>query len=183
VATLLTGRLLVATPGLRDENFARAVVLVLGHDADGALGVVLNRPSRTAVGAVLPGWEAAVGAPDVLFGGGPVGTSSAIGVGWCTGTVPAGFLPFEGQLGTIDLDADPLALAAGLRAVRIFAGYAGWSAGQLEREIDEGGWFVLEALPGDAFSADPEALYAQVLRRQQGRVALASTAPLDPSLN
>ena len=177
------GRLLVATPGVGDPHFSRTVVLLLGADGDGCLGVVLNRPSRTPVEAVLPQWAAHVSAPEVLFGGGPVAPASAIGVGWCPGEPPAGFLPFAGRFGTLDLDADPAVLTVGVAATRIFAGYAGWSAGQLEQEIAAGGWYVVPAARDDVFAPAPATLYPRVLRRQGGRTAFAATAPPDPSLN
>jgi putative transcriptional regulator len=67
--------------------------------------------------------------------------------------------------------------------VRVFAGYAGWSPGQLEAEVEEGAWWVLEALPADAFTARPEQLWSQVLRRQGAPLAFAAGYPADPSLN
>ena len=74
------GSLLVATPALVDPNFAHTVVLLLDHDEDGALGVVLNRPSPVSVEEVLPGWDAVLAGPGVLFQGGPVATDSALAV-------------------------------------------------------------------------------------------------------
>ena len=76
------GRLLVATPSLVDPNFANAVVLLLDHDGDGSLGVVLNRPSAITVAAVLPDWAGSVDPPEVLFEGGPVSTDAAPGGLW-----------------------------------------------------------------------------------------------------
>ena len=94
----LTGQLLVATPALRDPNFDRSVVLVLGHEQSGALGVVLNRATGTAVGEVLPGWDALAREPAVLFEGGPVQPDSAICVAWARPGV-AGFLGFSRVVG------------------------------------------------------------------------------------
>ena len=178
------GRLLVATPQLTDPHFARTVVLLLQHDADeGALGVVLTRPSGTGVAEVVPSWEGLAAGPPVVFSGGPVQPEAAI----CLGRVAAGtgasaaFAPLrEPQLGTVDLDAPP---TAGLRHVRLFAGYSGWGAGQLEAEVDEGAWWVLDALPGDAFAPRPDQLWGDVLRRQGLPLAFQVTATEDPSLN
>src|SRR5688572_22313762 len=135
-----TGNLLVAMPTLRDPHFERTVVFLLAHEADGALGVVLNRPTGVSVSEVLPGWEALVSGPSVLFEGGPVGADSAICVARARAGV-AGFVGFSrvvGQIGTIDLSREPAKVAERLEYVRVFHGYAGWSAGQLEQEITEG---------------------------------------------
>ncbi len=180
---VLAGRLLVATPVLTEGPFRRTVVLLLRHgDDEGALGVVLNRPSEADLADVLPDWERRASAPTVVFEGGPVQATAAI----CLGRLRPGAAPsptyavLRPGLATVDLDADP---AEGLDVVRIFAGYAGWSSGQLEAEVAEGAWWVLDALPGDAFTAAPELLWRQVLRRQGMPLAMAASYPDDPSLN
>ena len=182
------GRLLVATPELVEPTFARTVLLLLQHgDDDGALGVVLDRPSGTAVGEVLPSWSAAVAAPAVVFVGGPVQPEAAICLGLSrTGSGPSPHLaplPGDPLLTTVDLDADPLLVQPLVRGLRVFAGCAGWSPGQLEGEVEEGSWWVLDSLPGDAFVPAPELLWRQVLRRQRGRLALYATWPDDASEN
>ena len=184
------GQLVVATPQLGDPNFARTVVLLLQADEeDGALGLVLNRPSGTDVAEVLPDWSALAAGPAVVFTGGPVQPNAAIclGRGRVGGTQVGSFSVLEGvpgtSLGTVDLDAPPEDLLPAVAAVRVFAGYAGWGAGQLEAEVEEGAWWVLDALPADAFSADPEQLWADVLRRQGAPIAFAANYPADPSLN
>jgi putative transcriptional regulator len=184
------GQLVVATPSLLDPNFARTVVLLLQADADdGALGLVLNRPSGTEVGEVLPDWHPLAADPPVVFSGGPVQPNAAIclGHGRVGGPPVAAFSILEGvpgtSIGTVDLDASPADLVPAVLQVRLFAGYAGWGAGQLEAEVEEGAWWVLDALPADAFSPDPEQLWADVLRRQGAPIAFAASYPADPSLN
>ena len=181
----LTGHLLVAMPTLSDPNFDRTVVFLLAHEADGALGVVLNRPTDALVGDVLPGWETLVREPAVLFEGGPVGTDSAICVARARAGV-AGFVGFSrvmGQIGTVDLSRDPARVGQRLERVRVYHGYAGWGAGQLEREIEEGSWFVFEALPSDPFLIQPEDLWPLVLRRQGGMTSAVANYPADIHLN
>ncbi|GAB3224780.1 YqgE/AlgH family protein [Kineococcus gypseus] len=186
----LTGRLLLATPSLTDPNFHRAVVLVLNHDEDGALGVVVNRPMEVDVDAVLPGWQAFATAPGKLFQGGPVALDSALGLVAVPGDRPdpAGVRRVFGSVGLgsvglVDLDTPPEAVVEELAGLRIFAGYAGWGAGQLEGEIAEDAWFVLPAEARDAFSDTPERLWADVLRRQGGDLALVASFPADASMN
>lgn len=182
------GQLVVATPALSDPSFARSVVLLLQADAeDGALGLVVNRPTGTGVDEVLPDWAVLAAPPDVVFAGGPVQPDAAVCLGRARpGGPPSGaFAPLEGlaSLGTVDLDSAPDDLVATLEQVRLFAGYAGWSAGQLESEVEEGAWFVLDALPVDAFSPAPEQLWGDVLRRQGPPIAFAASYPPDPTLN
>ena len=190
-----TGRLLVATPALSDPNFERAVILLLQvDDEDGALGLVLNRPSDTGVSEVLPGWDALAQAPEVVFQGGPVQPQAAIclgrgrpGLAGVGASAVAAWSSLDGSpsglLGTVDLDVEPDELSPVVDAVRVFAGYAGWAAGQLEAEVEEGSWWVLDALPGDAFSPTPAGLWRQVLRRQGPPLAFATTYPDDPTDN
>lgn len=181
----LTGRLLVATPTLQDPNFRRTVVLMLEHGDDGGLGIVVNRPLEVDVSAVLPAWQAYTTRPGRLFQGGPVQLDSALGLVAVPGDgeEPDGVRRILGSLGLVDLDSRPEELVGGLAGLRIFAGYAGWSAGQLEGEIDEGAWYVVDLEPRDPFTDRPEGLWRQVLRRQLGDLALVSTFPDDPSLN
>lgn len=182
---LSAGVLLVATPALSDPSFAETVVLLLDVDADGALGVVLNRPSPVLVGDVLGGWGEAVSEPEVLFRGGPVSTEGALAVGRLgdPAAPPAGFRPVVGELGVVDLDAPVDVVEPALSDLRIFAGYAGWGAGQLEAEVEEGSWYVLPAEPADVFGPDPRALRREVLRRQPGELAWHATRPADVTLN
>ena len=186
----LAGRLLVATPMLGDPNFRRTVVLVVEHETEqGTLGVVLNRPTKVPVGQVLEPWSELATDPSVVFNGGPVSPNSALAIAHVPGTdEPVGWHPLDGapavaRLGLVDLDAPPGLLAAAIVSLRVYAGYAGWSAGQLKGEIEEGAWYVLPAQPGDVFAAEPGELWRQVLRRQQDDLAFVATYPDDPTLN
>jgi putative transcriptional regulator len=184
VGDSIRGRLLVATPTLYDPNFFRTVVLVLEHGEDGALGVVLNRPSETAVGESLPDWSSVASDPGVVFAGGPVSPDAAIGLARTGAADQAdGWAPLFGHLGTVDLGRPPPDVPVDVQNLRVFAGYAGWSAGQLDGEVESGGWFVLDAAPDDVFTSAPSALWAAVLRRQGGRLAMFANAPAHPSLN
>ncbi len=180
----LGGRLLVASPLLGDPNFERSVVLMLDHDGSGALGVILNRASEVAVADILPDWADVVAAPDVVFSGGPVSQDSALAVvGVGAGVRSPGVRPVAAELAVLDLDASPERVAPALRSMRVFAGYAGWSAGQLEGEVAEGAWFVVDAGPLDVFCADPADLWRRVLARQPPPLAWAATYPPDPTWN
>ena len=184
MADLRAGHLLVATPMLLDPNFAETVVLLLDADENGALGVVLNRPSAVPVAEVLEAWARVVAEPDVLFQGGPVSTEGALAVGRLRSAddAPVGFREVADDLGVIDLDTPVELVDGSLSGMRIFAGYAGWGAEQLEGEIEEGSWYVVPALAPDVFREDPADLWREVMRRQPGELAWHSTRPLDPNL-
>ncbi|MCX5199628.1 YqgE/AlgH family protein [Streptomyces sp. NBC_00249] len=180
----LTGRLLVATPALADPNFDRAVVLLLDHDEQGSLGVVLNRPTPIDVRDILLPWAPLAGDPGVVFQGGPVALDSALGVAVIPGEEgPLGWRRVHGAIGLVDLEAPPELLAAALGGLRIFAGYSGWGPGQLEVELGDGAWYVVDSEPGDVSFPDPERLWRAVLRRQRSELAMVATYLDDPSLN
>jgi putative transcriptional regulator len=178
------GRLLVATPTLQDPNFSRTVVLMLEHSEEGALGVVLNRPSELALAEALPEWGDLAATPPVVFAGGPVSPESAIGLGRCdTDGAVDGWAPVGLGVGTVDLGRAPRDLPVRVEEVRVFAGYAGWTSGQLDAELAVDGWFVVDADPLDAFAAQPDQLWTSILRRQRGRLAVFANAPPNPSVN
>lgn len=181
----LQGKLLVAAPSLLDPNFTRTVVLMLAHGDQGAIGLVLNRPTVTKVASPLPGWDDLATAPAVVFVGGPVreGTICLAKVKSEVSVPSSGYLPLQGPLGTVDLEADPALVAPWMDRLRIFAGYAGWGEGQLESEMETGSWWALDATEDDIFCEEPSQLWKNVLRRQGGLLALASGYPPDPSLN
>ena len=180
--TSTRARLLVATPELVDSNFHRSVVLVLEHTDDGALGVVLNRPRLVSGGDAVPQWADRLAFPSRLHSGGPVSEDSVIGLALGPAGGIDGLSPLLGQLGVVDLHRSPEELPD-VEPVRLFAGYSGWSAGQLEAELLAGGWIVVDALPEDALTPSPEELWQAVLGRQPGLLGHLAGYPDDPRLN
>jgi putative transcriptional regulator len=185
----LKGKLLVASPMMREPTFARTVISVLEHNDDGALGVVINRPGDASLLDVVPPVAELASQPAVLFSGGPVEPQAAIALGVLMidppvlDNVSPGWRAVVHPVVTVDLDVDPDLLATSLRELRVFAGYAGWSAGQLEGEIAQGAWYVVESLPLDAFDAVPGRLWSAVLRRQPWPLSAVATCPVDPTMN
>lgn len=165
-------RLLVATPELEDPNFWRSVVVLLEHRTEGAMGVVLNRPTAHDLDEALPGWGDLSAGPAVLFAGGPVGDLTGIAL----------TADRQGAPEIVDLNIDPTTaqIPAG---VRIFLGYAGWDPGQLEAEVGSGAWVTADTLPGDILTSRPDLLWRQVLRRQGGRTAWLANVPADLRVN
>lgn len=185
--TSTTGRLLLAEPMLGDPNFDRTVVLMIEHSEEGALGLVLNRPTEVPVRDALPSWDRVATEPAVLHVGGPVEELS----GWCLAQLldpiddggRPGFVPVLGRVGLLDLELDPDDVAADLRAARLYAGYSGWGPGQLEAELAEDAWIVVDAAEDDPFQPDSAALWQRILARQGGHLARLSLFPRHPSLN
>jgi len=182
------GSLLIASATLVDPNFARCVLLMIEANDEGSLGVILNQPSETPVGEVLDQWRDVVNPPGVFFRGGPVELNAALGLGALVDTVqpddaPLGWRQVTGPLGLIDLDAQPDEFLGRLRGLRIYAGYAGWGAGQLDAEIAEGSWHVVPAHRSDLFSDHPDRLWREILRRQPPPLSMLATLPEDATLN
>jgi putative transcriptional regulator len=169
------GHLLIAAPSLFDY-FRRTVVLVLEHTPDGAMGVVLGRSSDTRVAEAVPVLADLPGADDVVYLGGPVSPQSVVALGDFGQPDEAG-TQVVGSLGTLDPDGTN----ESLRRVRVYAGYAGWSPGQLDGELEQGAWIVQDADPEDPFRAGD--IWADALARKGGRYRLMATMPADPSLN
>ncbi len=179
----LRGKLLVATPPLADPNFDRTVVLVLEHGEEGALGLVINRPSETPLASVLPDWHEPASPPGVVFSGGPVAPEAVIALARGGSAATPGWVPVLDEIGSVDVGMDPADIGVPIRALRVFVGYAGWAEGQLDAELAQGAWFVVPALPDDPFTLQPDRLWYQVLRRQRGRLAMFAHCPADASVN
>jgi putative transcriptional regulator len=181
------GSLLISSATLVDPNFARCVLLVLESNEDGSLGVILNNPSETPVDEVLVQWRDVVNPPGVFFRGGPVELNAALALGALLDRsaedAPSGWRQVSGTLGMIDLDCPPDDFLGRLSGLRIYAGYAGWGAGQLDDEIAEGSWHVVPAQRSDLFSDNPDRLWHDILRRQPPPLSMLATLPADASLN
>jgi putative transcriptional regulator len=185
-ATPTKGRLLLATPPLADPNFDRTVIYVLEHHDDGALGLVLNRPSLEELGAPLDAWVDLQSDPSRVFVGGPVEPDALIALARTRQPMdePDEHLaPLNGDIASADLASDPEEVIPAISALRVFRGYSGWGPGQLEGEIEAGAWMVLDLDPTDLFTPDPDGLWRDVLRRQPGRLSWLAEVPDDLSSN
>jgi putative transcriptional regulator len=176
------GQLLIAGPTLGDPNFWRTVVLVVEHNDEGALGLVLNRPSEATVGDALPELAELVDPDDDVLIGGPVQQSAVIVLAEFEDPGDAALLAFD-DIGILGTAGSPEELTAGVRAARAFAGHAGWGPGQLDGELERGDWILEPARRSDAFAADPRELWGEVLTRKGGTFALIARMPPDPSMN
>jgi putative transcriptional regulator len=178
----LRGKLLLAAPTLQDPNFRRTVVLVSEHTEEGAMGVVLNRPSQVTVAEAVPQLGDAVDDSGPVFVGGPVAPNSIVFLAEFSEPELAAMIVF-GRIGFPAASSEVEDLAEATDRTRVFAGYAGWGPGQLDAEVDNDDWITEPALPEDVFTDQPAALWSTVLTRKGGRFALVATMPPDPSLN
>jgi len=177
------GRLLVASPSLVDPNFRRAVVLMLEHSSEGALGLVLNRPTPLVAREALPGALAdAMPEAERVHEGGPVQPEAVIVLADFEDTTLAASVAFE-TVGILDPEADASRLEDGVRELRAYGGYAGWGEGQLEQEVGEEAWIDAEPALEDVFGDDPDGLWSRVLERKGGTWRLIARMPENPSVN
>lgn len=193
---VVAGGLLIAMPVLADPNFSHTVVFLLEHSSAGTVGVVLNRPSEVTLEHVLPTWAPLATGSEFFHVGGPCQTDAALCLargelldaraGLDVGRAElaaVGLKPTGAGVYLADLDVDPVPSAQLISDIRVFAGYAGWSAGQLSAEIVEGAWLCLPSVPEDVFTTTPASLWRNVLSRQRGPLGILRSAPEDPSLN
>ncbi|MSO96089.1 MAG: DUF179 domain-containing protein [Thermoleophilia bacterium] len=178
----LRGQLLIAGPDLLDPNFRRSVILVGEHGEEGAMGVILNRPSPVSVADAVPPLTEIVEEGELVYIGGPVQPQAIVVLGDFGDTAEAAALVLD-SIGFLPGEIEAAADIASLTRARVFAGYAGWGPHQLEGEIAEESWILEPALAEDVFTAEADHLWSTVLRRKGGAFAVLALMPPDPSRN
>lgn len=173
-----TGQLLIAHPSMLDPNFRRSVLFISSHDAEeGATGVILNRPLDKQVSEIVPD-EAPKALADVpVYLGGPVGTNELMfaALEWKNGDA----LTLDQNLALLETD-----LPNDKRhAVRAFVGYAGWTPGQLEKELEQHAWLLQKPDPAALAPERLPKLWFEIMRGLGPWFKLLAAAPDDPSLN
>ena len=178
----LKGKLLIASPSIYDGNFRQTVVLIAEHNDDGAMGVVLNRPSETSIGEAAPQLSSVTDAGDPVYVGGPVQPSSVIVLAEFEDPADAA-LTILGDIGFVGVGSELDDVGERVRRARVFAGHSGWAPEQLEAEMERDDWIVEAAARDEIFSADAGELWQQVLARKGGQFAVMARMPFDPSVN
>jgi putative transcriptional regulator len=179
------GIFLVASPALRDPNFRQAVVLLCEHGSEGALGVVVNRPTGMLITEALPHIPILEGQRHVLFSGGPVQQNQVLILYRLVNKPTETHHVFDG----VYLGGDESCLErvltspAGTEGFRAYAGYSGWGPGQLENEMKTGSWITLPADPVSVFQKDPASVWSDIVRSIGKPYELYAEMPVDPSLN
>ncbi|WP_424809209.1 YqgE/AlgH family protein [Rhodococcus sp. 27YEA15] len=181
------GSLLVSSTDLTDPAFRRTVVYMIEHNDAGSLGVVVNRPSGTVVRNVLPQWAPLTTHTSALYIGGPVKRDSALCLGTARNGVDidgvSGLRRVDGKVVMVDLDSDPAVIAPLVEGIRIFAGYSGWTIGQLDSELERDDWMVISSLPSDVMSPPHVDVWAGVLRRQPLPLSMLASHPIELERN
>jgi putative transcriptional regulator len=177
----LRGQLLIAGPTLLDPNFHRSVVLICAHSDEGALGLVLNRPSPLEIGDAVPELDDALGDSGRLWIGGPVQESGVVLL--ADFVDPGESLMVAGDLGLVTDGATLGDLALRTRRLRAYLGHSGWGPGQLESELERDDWIVAPLRAAEPFDDDAGDLWAGALSELGGRYALLARMPEDPSAN
>jgi len=177
----LKGHLLISSGGLFDPNFRHTVVLIGEHGAEGAVGVVINRPLDMTVEEAVPPLAELVASGEALYEGGPVQPTSPVLLAQVAEPHTPD-VPIFGQIGFLTGDVTS-EIGSALSRARVYAGYSGWGPGQLEAELEEESWIVDAAREEDVFDDDPETLWSRVLRRKGPEYRHISRMPFDPGMN
>ena len=169
----LTNQFLIAMPGMADDNFSRTVVYLCEHSKNGALGLVINRPTDITLKSLFEKVELSLDRDELaqqpVFFGGPVQTERGFVLHEKTGTEQS---PYTSTLsiagGGLEMTTskdvlEALANGAGPRRLMVTLGYSGWSAGQLEEEIGRNGWLTVDADPKVIFDTPVEERYQRAL--------------------
>jgi len=171
------GKVLVATPDTKDPHFARAVILLIAYAPDdGAMGLILNHPltvDQMDDNSPIASWTESSQPPSTIFLGGPVEPN-----GYICMTPDSASLS---GLRSVDIESiSPVHLD---RPHRVYRGYSGWAAGQLEDEVTFKSWYVVESRSTDLLTKSPDTLWNDVLQRQDGPLKKLGMFPLDPEVN
>ncbi|GIW55934.1 MAG: UPF0301 protein [Nitrospiraceae bacterium] len=185
MAPLGKGVFLVASPALRDPNFRQTVVLLCEHGPEGALGVVVNRPTAMHIAEALPQVPVLEGQKHVLFAGGPVQTNQIMLLYRLDQVPENAHHIFDGVClgGDLSVLERILTSSRDNEAFRAYLGYAGWGPGQLEREMETGSWITLPADPAIVFEKDPARIWPDILASLGEPFRRYADMPPDPSLN
>lgn len=180
---LSRGILLLSDPFLKDPNFIRSVILVCEANTEGAFGLVLNRKTPFVLGDLV---QQAIGVDVPVFEGGPVQPTALHFIHRKGRQIPNGIEIANGIYWGGDFDiALELVRTKALSPndIRFFVGYSGWSAGQLEEELEEKSWIIAGADPVNIFDAPEDQIWRKSLHTLGGEYAQMSNYPIDPQLN
>jgi putative transcriptional regulator len=179
------GVFLVADPQLLDPNFRKTVVLVIHHGLDGTLGMVINRPTTTALSQLLPDAKEFQGQPDTLYIGGPVFQQILLlllrsRIHLQSANQVLDDVYFSQDMNTL---TDMLKRNSQKGEFRVYAGHAGWAPGQLQDEFDRGDWRIIRADSGTVFEQDPDTVWPEMIRRSSEQLIKGLNIPVLPTLD
>lgn len=180
---LQAGKLLIASATLLESNFKRTVLVMCEHNEEGSIGFILNRPMEFKVSEAVAGFEEV---EEPLHMGGPVQVDTIHFLHSRGDLLEGSQEVFPGLFWGGDRDELSYLLSTGvLRSadIRFFLGYAGWSAGQLEKEFEEGAWYTTDASLDTVFSGEYERMWSRTVRSKGGEYQFIANSPELPGLN
>jgi putative transcriptional regulator len=176
VDSLAAGKFLVASRDLGDPNFAESVILLVNYDSEkGAMGLIVNRQTDVALSRVFEDLKEAKGRKDPVYIGGPVELNNVLAL-LKSDSKPADAKHVFGDVYLVSSKAllqKTLGAQVESNAFHVYIGYAGWGAGQLEHEVELGGWHIMAAEASSVFHSDPESVWPRLIRRTELQVASA----------
>jgi putative transcriptional regulator len=170
---LAAGKILVARRSLADPNFAETVIVLVQYDEDGTLGLIVNRQTKLPLSRLARDLEGAKGRTEPLYLGGPVAMSGIMGLIRTAAKLEDGKHVFGDVYMISSKSAVEKAMASNSdpKTFRLYLGYAGWDAGQLEFEMGMDAWDVLPANPAMVFDSHPETLWDRLVQQEDLRIA------------
>jgi putative transcriptional regulator len=180
---IVTGKILIAEPFLKDPNFKRSVVLICEHSSEGSIGFVINNEFKHTLSEIVPELP---GANWPLYLGGPVETDSLHFLHRIPSLKEESKEIAEGVYWSQDFNAIIPMIKSGEidgKDIRFYLGYSGWSEGQLEMELDEKTWIVTDGDAAMVFTETPDKTWKNVLKQMGGDFSILANSPMDPQLN
>jgi len=175
---LAAGKMLVATRDLPDPNFAETVVLLVDYNENGVLGLIVNRRSDLPISHVLDAVNGAKKRSDPVYSGGPVSATGVVAL-LRSHNKPDDAKHVFGDIyfvSTKEMLEKTVAGAADANTLHVYLGYAGWTEGQLENEVQLGAWYIFEGNPTAIFDPDPDSLWGRLIRQTELQIADARPA-------
>jgi len=166
---LAAGKLLVASRDLADPNFVETVVLLVRYDAQGVVGLVLNRRTNVPLSRLFKGLKAAEDRSDPVYLGGPVETPAVFSLFQSSAKIDGAERIFEGVylISSKTLFEQTISTKPDPGVFHVYLGYAGWNRDQLRKEVELGAWFILPADTSAIFNSDPDSLWPQMIRKTE----------------
>jgi putative AlgH/UPF0301 family transcriptional regulator len=177
------GKLLVASRDLADPNFAKTVVLLVHYDAEGVVGLILNRRTDVPLSRVLEGLKAAKDRSDPVYLGGPVETRAVFALLQTPAKLEGAEHIFGGVylISTKTLFGQTISARPDPSVFHVYLGYAGWNNDQLRKEVELGAWFIFHADAGTVLNSDPDSLWRQMIQKTELKLAGSEPADADQS--
>jgi len=175
------GKLLVASRGLADPHFAKTVVLLVHYDAEGVVGLILNRRTDVPLSRVLEGIKAAKDLSDRVYLGGPVETPAVFALLQSPAKLEGAQHIFGAVylISTKTLFEQTISARPDPSGFHVYLGYAGWTNDQLRKEVELGAWFIFQADAGTVFDSDPDSLWPQMIQKTELKLAGSGPAHAD----